>query len=352
MIEAHGLNKFYGTRHVVKDLTLTVPAGTITGFVGPNGAGKSTTMRILAGLESAQSGSALIDGRPMTHHPHPLTALGCLLNTDWFLPSRSGRDHLRVLAAPQGIPVARIDYLLETVGLRRVQAMPVKTYSLGMRQRLGIAGAFLADARNYILDEPANGLDPQGIAWLRHLLRAEADAGKSILLSSHLMSEMTQLADRVAVITNGVLVDEASLADFVKTDATTVCVGSVDPRLSGVIQALPGATITGHEGVNLLVTGVSAAAIGQGAARAGIVLHTLNERVATLEDAYLARTSAYAYPGQPGRSPLTQAAPAATLPPAPAPTAPPAPAVAPPAPTPATPSGPVRRTYPSRKERR
>lgn len=291
MIEVTGLTKFYGKRRVLNDVTLSVPPGCITGFVGPNGAGKSTTLRLVAGLEQADSGTVLIDGAPMAAHARPLSALGCLLDSHWFLPSRSGRDHLRILAAPQSIPTERIDYLLEITELTHAARHAVSTYSLGMRQRLGIAAAFLGDARNYILDEPANGLDPKGMRWLRNLLTAEAEAGKSILLSSHLMSEMAQIATRVAVIDHGAIIDEAALDDFVHTDSSSVLVAADDPRLLSVVEALEGARILGTEGASLIVTGTTPQAVGQAALEAGIALRELTTRPVSLEDAFLSRTS-------------------------------------------------------------
>nr|WP_263406237.1 ATP-binding cassette domain-containing protein [Nanchangia anserum] len=305
------------------DVSLTIPPGCITGFVGPNGAGKSTTLRLIAGLEKPQSGTALVDGRPMGEHPSPISALGCLLDAHWFLPARSGRDHLRALAAPQGISMKRVDYLLEVTELAGAGRMPVKTYSLGMRQRLGIAAALLGDARNYLLDEPANGLDPHGIAWLRHLLRSEAERGKSILLSSHLMAEMAQIADRVAVISHGVITDEAALSDFVtSTEASSVVVASDDPRLAGVIEALPGAQILGTDNGALVVAGTTDAEVGRAALAAGIVLRQLSSRPITLEDAYLARTESREARIRPTTQPPSPASPA------------------------------PRRRYPSRKDRR
>ncbi|MDU0968106.1 MAG: ATP-binding cassette domain-containing protein [Actinomycetaceae bacterium] len=309
MIEATNLTKVYGSRRVLDAVSLEVPGGCVTGFVGPNGAGKSTTMRLIAGLEAADEGDALIDGHPMDQQTRPLSALGCLLDAQWFLPARSGRDHLRALAAPQGIPTERIDYLLRLVELEDAAKHPVKTYSLGMRQRLGIAAAFLGDAHNYLLDEPANGLDPQGIAWLRRLLRAEADRGKAILLSSHLMAEMAQIADRVVVISQGVITDQQTLSDFVATANEVVVVGSPDPRLTSVITAIPGAHIVQATGDELRVDGVDAATVGRATLAAGVALTTLTTLTLTLEEAYLARLA-----GNPGAAvpagPGTAAVPA------------------------------------------
>jgi ABC-2 type transport system ATP-binding protein len=213
-IAARGLTKRFGRVHAVDDLSFEVRPGRVTGFLGPNGAGKSTTMRMVLGLVRPTAGSAAVLGLPYASLERPATAVGAVLEVQSFHPQRTGRNHLRVLAAASGVPDTRVDEVLALVDLTDAADRRAGGYSLGMRQRLGLAGALLGDPRVLILDEPANGLDPQGIRWLREFLREFAANGNAVLVSSHLLSEMAQMADEVIVIDRGRLVRQGSLADL------------------------------------------------------------------------------------------------------------------------------------------
>jgi ABC-2 type transport system ATP-binding protein len=202
-VSVHGLTKRFGRTTAVSDLTFEVPAGQVTGFLGPNGAGKTTTLRVLLGLVRPTAGVALIHGRHYAELPHPRRVVGAVLEATGFHPGRRGRDHLRLLAQVTGVPVTRVDEVLELVELGAVAGRRVGGYSLGMRQRLGLAAALLGDPAVLILDEPANGLDPAGVAWLRGLLRRLAADGRTVLVSSHALSEMAQTVDRVVIIHEG-----------------------------------------------------------------------------------------------------------------------------------------------------
>jgi ABC-2 type transport system ATP-binding protein len=208
------LSKRFGATTAVDDLSFTVPAGSVTGFLGPNGAGKSTTLRILLGLTRPTGGSASFGGLAYDELADPIRTVGALLETDPFHPGRSGRDHLRVLAAATGIDPGRVDRVLELVGLAEAAGRRVGGWSLGMRQRLGLAAALLGDPEVLVLDEPANGLDPHGIRWLRDLLRDHADGGATVLVSSHVLSEVALLAERVVVVTRGRLVASGPVAEL------------------------------------------------------------------------------------------------------------------------------------------
>ena len=288
MIEIRGLTKLYGGHLAVSDLTFTAPAGMVTGFLGPNGAGKTTTFRCLLGLAEATSGEALIDGRRYRDLAAPRRHVGALLESTGFHPARTGRNHLLVIARAAGIDAARIAPLLELVGLRAAADRRVGGYSLGMRQRLGLAAAVLGDPQVVVLDEPANGLDPQGVAWVRKLLRVWADEGRTVVVASHVLSEVAQVVDRVVVIRDGTRVAETDLADL--ADTVTVRVDQLEPMLK-VLRA---------DGVdhNILadgaisVAGSDTAAVGALAARAGVTLTELSRRSPgeTLEAMFLAVT--------------------------------------------------------------
>ncbi|MEO7397817.1 MAG: ABC transporter ATP-binding protein, partial [Ilumatobacteraceae bacterium] len=209
MIEIRSLTKAYGTHRVVDGLTFTAPAGQVTGFLGPNGAGKTTTFRCLLGLAEPTSGDALIDGRAYRDLQHPRRHVGAVLESTGFHPGRSGRNHLRVIARAACMTDGRIDSLLELVGLSSAADRRVGGYSLGMRQRLGLAAAMLGDPEVIVLDEPANGLDPEGVTWIRRLLRLWADEGRTVMVSSHLLAELAHVVDRVVIIRDGALVTEA-----------------------------------------------------------------------------------------------------------------------------------------------
>jgi ABC-2 type transport system ATP-binding protein len=287
-IAARGLTKRFGRVHAVDDLSFEVRPGRVTGFLGPNGAGKSTTMRMVLGLVRPTAGSAAVLGLPYASLERPATAVGAVLEVGSFHPQRTGRNHLRVLAAASGVPDTRVDEVLALVDLTDAADRRAGGYSLGMRQRLGLAGALLGDPRVLILDEPANGLDPQGIRWLREFLREFAANGNAVLVSSHLLSEMAQMADEVIVIDRGRLVRQGSLADLTAGHAS-VRVAAAD---DGVLQAaLIAAGLQPRvDGEAFVVTGAEAGDVGRIAAAEGIALTQLTAQESTLEDAFLELT--------------------------------------------------------------
>lgn len=293
VIEVRGLTKRFGQVTAVDDLSFDVPPGVVTGFLGPNGSGKSTTMRMMVGLDRPDAGTARFDGAPYTSFDRPLRRVGTLLDASFVHPSRRAEHHLLALALSNGIPRARVGEVLSMVGLTEVARHRVGGFSLGMLQRLGLAAALLGDPDILILDEPANGLDPEGISWLRQFLRHFAAQGRTVFVSSHLLSEMAQTADRLVVIGQGRLIEEGSVAEFVSTVTESwVEVSSPDAdRLATAITAgQPGAVIERLGVDRLRVTAVSAPEIGTIAARDGIVLHELTPRTATLEEAFLEAT--------------------------------------------------------------
>src|SRR5512132_1137580 len=227
MITVSGLTKQYGARTVVDHVSFTLEPGTVTGFLGPNGAGKTTTMRMITGLVPATAGTALVDGRPYAAVPNPGSVMGTLLDAGAVHPGRTGRTHLRLLADALGVPATRVDEVLELVGLTDAGGRRIRGYSLGMRQRLGIAGALLADPPVLMFDEPANGLDPEGIRWMRGLLRGHAARGGTVLLSSHLLGEVEHTVDRLLVIGAGRIVADGSVAELLGADGTAV--RAIDP---------------------------------------------------------------------------------------------------------------------------
>jgi ABC-2 type transport system ATP-binding protein len=290
VIEARGLGKAYGGKPAVSDLSFDVHPGSVTGFLGPNGAGKSTTMRLMLGLDHG-AGTTTFDGVPFTALERPMLHVGALLEAKPFHPTRKARNHLRMLAAANGIPTARVDEVLEQLGLTTVARKKPRTFSLGMGQRLGLAAALLGDPHTLILDEPANGLDPQGIQWIRELLRGFAAAGRSVFVSSHLLSEMALMADHLVVIGRGRLIASGPVGDFVKSSRhNSVLVRS--PQATDLAAALTeqGATVEAVEPGLISVTGVEAAAIGDLAFDRSIRLHELAPRAATLEQAFLEAT--------------------------------------------------------------
>ena len=216
VVQVKGLTKRYGEIAAVKDVSFSLQPGTVTGFLGPNGAGKTTTLRLLLGLAEPTSGHALVFGRPYRELHRPAGQVGAILESNDFHPGRSGRDHLRVLATASEIPFSRVEEVLEVVGLASAAGRAVKTYSLGMRQRLGLAGALLGEPRLLVLDEPANGMDPAGVQWLRNLLRHFAAEGGSVLVSSHLLAEVAQSVDRVLIIAEGRLLADAALDEIAR----------------------------------------------------------------------------------------------------------------------------------------
>jgi ABC-2 type transport system ATP-binding protein len=286
-IEAVHLTKRYGRKTAVDDLSFSVAAGHVTGFVGPNAAGKSTTMRMMLGLARPDGGRALVNGRPYADLRHPLREAGALLDASAVHPGRRASDHLLWLARSNGISGRRVDQVLELVGLADAGRRRVRGFSLGMRQRLGIAGAMLGDPLVLIFDEPANGLDPDGIVWLRGFLRSLAAEGRAVLVSSHLMSELEGTADRLVVIGRGRLIAVTGVAELLGSAGG----GSVTlrtPRVHDVMRLLAaaGATVT-TDGPNVLhVTGLGAARIADLTAERGLPLHELTPQRATLEQAY------------------------------------------------------------------
>ncbi len=287
-IEIEHLTKRYGREVVVDDLTFTVTPGRVTGFLGPNGAGKSTTMKILLGLASADSGHAHIGGTRYRNLEEPARAVGVVLEPNAFHPGRSGRNHLRILADGAGIPAARVEALLETIGLTHAADRHVGGYSLGMRQRLGIAAALLGDPPVLVLDEPGNGLDPQGIRWLRDLLRERAAAGGTVFVSSHLLTEVEHLADEVVVLRQGRLVATGALATLQK--AGTSVRTPLPDQLTAILRAAGATVHTGSEG-ELVVRGATISDIGDRACAATIPLHELTPQAGSLEELFLDWTS-------------------------------------------------------------
>jgi ABC-2 type transport system ATP-binding protein len=289
-LEVRNLSKRFGRTVAVDDLSFAVEPGRVTGFLGPNGAGKTTTMRALLGLVRPSAGEALVEGRPPAQMREPLRTVGAALEATAFHPGRSGRNHLRVLAASTGIPSARVEEVLEMVELRGAAGRRVKGYSLGMRQRLALAAALLGEPRILILDEPANGLDPQGMRWLRDLLREQAGGGRTVLVSSHLLSEVAQTADELIVIREGKLVAKASLEEFTSGEATETRVRSSDSaRLAEGLSAA-GASIERDDEGALLVRGLPAGQIGELALELGIALQELAPRRSSLEERFLELT--------------------------------------------------------------
>lgn len=291
MIVADNLTKRYGAKTAVDGVSFTVAPGRVTGFLGPNGAGKSTTMRMIVGLDRPTTGRVTVSGRDYRQLRSPLTEVGVLLDAKAVHTGRSARNHLRALAATHGIGRARVDEVIELTGIGAVAGKRAGGFSLGMGQRLGIAAALLGDPHTLILDEPVNGLDPEGVRWVRQFVRHLAAEGRTVLLSSHLMSEMSQTADHVIVLGRGRILADAPLADLVGAwTSTTLLVRS--PRLDDLVAALPtpDATVTAVEPGCAQITGLNAEIIGDLAAARGIPLYELTPRSGSLEDAYLALT--------------------------------------------------------------
>jgi ABC-2 type transport system ATP-binding protein len=290
LIAVEGLSKRYGTTLAVDDLTFKIEPGAVTGFLGPNGAGKTTTLRILLDLVHPTAGSATIDGRRYAELERPVHQVGAVLEAANFHPGRKGRNHLRVLARQAEIPERRVDETLALVGLSDAAEKRVKAYSLGMRQRLTIAGALLGEPRILILDEPANGLDPEGIRWLRRLLRTFADGGGTVFVSSHVLAEVAQLADRLVIIHRGRLVSHTSLDEIMRRAEGGVRVRSPESeRLQGLLAGEGAKVAIDSPGV-LTVHDAPMERIGELAAANGVVLHELSSESATLEDVFLELT--------------------------------------------------------------
>jgi ABC-2 type transport system ATP-binding protein len=297
VIEAQDLTKRYGDKVAVDHLTFRVEPGRVTGFLGPNGAGKSTTMRLVLGLDRPAAGRSTINGKPYTELAQPLRTVGALLEARSMHPGRSARNHLLFLAQTQGLPSRRVDEVLDLVGLREVARKRTKGYSLGMGQRVGIAAAMLGDPSVLLLDEPVNGLDPEGILWIRNLIKQLASEGRTIFVSSHLMNEMAVTADHLIVIGRGKLIADCSTREFIsRSSEKSVLVRSPDAdRLADLIAADGGKAIAQQpsdgQAAALSVTGLEAPRIGEIAAANRIVLHELTPQLASLEEAFMELTA-------------------------------------------------------------
>lgn len=292
MIEVSGVTKRYGSTLAVDDLSFTVQDGKVTGFLGPNGSGKSTTMRLMLGLDHGE-GSTLYDGRPITQLESVSRVVGAHLDAKYFHPKRTARNHLRMLATEADLPAARVDEVIELMGLTSVADKAPGGFSLGMGQRLGLAGALLAAPRTLMLDEPANGLDPQSIHWLRDFLKEYAVRGNAVLVSSHLLSEMELMADHVVVIAKGRLVADASMSDLVaRSRSNDVLVRTDEAERDRLVAALRERGLTAEvEGTDgITVTGATTDEVGRAAHGLGVVLLELTARIASLEDAFLELT--------------------------------------------------------------
>jgi ABC-2 type transport system ATP-binding protein len=308
MISVAGLTKSFGSKRAVDHLSFDVTPGAVTGFLGPNGSGKSTTMRCMLDLDRPDSGTTMFEGRPYRTFAKPLHEVGALLDAGYVHPGRSGRNHLRWLAASNDLSRKRVDEVLELVGLTPVGGQRVRTYSLGMRQRLGLAGVLLGDPHTVILDEPANGLDPEGIRWIRDVLTHLAGQGRTVLVSSHLLSEIALMSSQLVVIGQGRLIEQCTVGQFVeKWGEQWVRVRS--PRVVDLAKALAagGMHVTPVDDQTADVRGTTCADVGELAAAKAIVLHELSPQTGSLEDAFLKATAE----SQEYRS-MTMAAPAGT----------------------------------------
>jgi ABC-2 type transport system ATP-binding protein len=290
MIDAANLTKRYRKKLAVDDISFKVETGKVTGFLGPNGAGKSTTMRLMLGLDNGK-GSTTFDGKKLHEYDQPSKVVGILLEAKAFHPTRTPRQHLRILAAAGGIPQKRVEEVLEVVGLRDVAKKRPGKFSLGMSQRLGIAAAILGEPKYLVLDEPANGLDPEGIAWLRDFLKEYADKGNAVFVSSHLLSEMAQMADDIVVIGKGKLITSGSMTDVVRSNSHTgVFVRS--PKLSVLERALKTReTEVVKENGGMKVVGMSTDDVGKLAFEKSVPIYELSQQTASLEQAFLELTA-------------------------------------------------------------
>ena len=291
MIETECVSKRLGDKPVLTDVSLQAQNGEVTGFVGPNGAGKTTLMKIISGLLPADSGTALVDGIAFTGAAVPGRALGVYMSGEWLPRRRSGADYLRFICDTQGLPAARIRPMLEAVDLWGAHTRALGTYSLGMRQRLGIAAALIGDPANIMLDEPVNGLDPNGVIWLRGLLKEQAAQGKAILLSSHMMSELEQVADRIVMLHGGSVVRAGTLADLGALERSPV-IYIESAELTSVIELLHREGLVAQpQGTGALVTGAGPERVGHIVFGAGLTLSHLAPKVQSLEDVFLSSTT-------------------------------------------------------------
>ena len=288
MIEVHELVKRYGSSTAVDGLSFTVRPGRVTGFLGPNGAGKSTTMRMMIGLDRPTAGTATVNGRPYRAWPAPMCEVGALLEARSIHRGRSARHHLLALARTHGLPAGRVDEVLAAAGLAAVAGRRAGGFSLGMGQRLGIAAALLGDPGVVILDEPVNGLDPDGVLWIRTLLKELAAGGRTVLVSSHLMSEMAVTAEHLLIVGGGRLLADTTVDELIaRVEVGRVLVRSPDATALREVLLTRGATVTGREPGLVEVDGLTAEEIGAAAAVHRLVLHELTPRRASLEQAYM-----------------------------------------------------------------
>jgi ABC-2 type transport system ATP-binding protein len=292
MIVANGLTKTYGTTHAVDGIDFTVEPGRVTGFLGPNGAGKSTTMRMILGLDRPTAGSVTVNGHRYQDSPAPLREVGALLEARALHPGRSARDHLRWLAVSNALAVRRVDEVLDLVGLTAVAGTRAGRFSLGMGQRLGIAVALLGDPSVVVLDEPVNGLDPEGIRWVRTLARQLAAEGRTVFVSSHLMSEMALTADHLLVIGRGRILADCSMTDFISRHATSF-VRVRSPQRAEIAELLRrrGLDVAPGDDDELRVQGLDAASVGELVGTSGLLLHELTLVRSSLEDAFMTLTA-------------------------------------------------------------
>jgi ABC-2 type transport system ATP-binding protein len=289
MIKAAHLSKHYKKSTAVNDISFEIETGKVTGFLGPNGAGKSTTMRLMLGLDNGQ-GKTTFDGKPLHEYPNPSKLVGILLEAKAFHPTRTPRNHLKILAAASNVPMSRVDEVLDIVGLTEVAKKKPGKFSLGMSQRLGIAGAIIANPKYLILDEPANGLDPEGIVWLREFLKGYADKGNAVFVSSHLLAEMSQMADNVIVIGRGKLIASTSISKLVSGNSkSSVFVRSTaTPKLQKILEEKSYAVTKSDEGLE--ISGVKTDEVGKLAFKSGISVLELANKSASLEDVFLELT--------------------------------------------------------------
>ena len=291
-VVVEGLTKYFGARAAVANLSFEVHPGVVTGFLGPNGSGKSTTMRCMLGLDRPNAGRTTFDGKAYAQLDQPLHQVGALLDAGYVHPGRTARNHLRWMAASNRLPKQRVDEVIELVGLGHVADQRLKTFSLGMKQRLGLAGVMLGDPQTVILDEPGNGLDPEGIRWVRDVLGHLAAQGKQVLVSSHLLSEMSLMADSLVVIGMGQLIEQSTVDQFIATHGDS-WVRVVSPQAATIAEALRagGGQVDYVDDSTLEVRGPTARAVGEVAARYGATLHELSTHTGSLEDAFLKVTA-------------------------------------------------------------
>jgi ABC-2 type transport system ATP-binding protein len=290
-IEIRGLSKRFGDVVAVDDLSLVAREGAVTGFLGPNGAGKTTTLRMLLGLVTPTAGTATINGRPYSQLAAPFRHVGAVLESTGFHPGRRARDHLRVLATAAGLPLARVEEVLDQVGLADAGGRRVKGFSLGMRQRLGLASALLGEPEVLILDEPANGLDPEGVHWLRRFLRSFADQGCTVLVSSHLLAEVAQTVDEVVIITRGRLVTQASLADLTHRSQAGVRVRTPQAQVLCAALAAQGIAAELVTADALVAFETTTEAVGLAAAGANVAIYEMTAQRFDLEELFLELTN-------------------------------------------------------------